>query len=552
MKKIFCIAISLIMVMTSSISIAYAKPNNSNRNDEMKYWQNMLKQYYKEKKENKSNNKKTQNNKEQDKKTQEKKKQEKKTYIKQIVNIKRQNNIRRNFIFLNGEEVETDVAPVIKEGRVLVPVRAIVQGLGARVEWNEATDTVTITKGGTVIKIKLGSDIVYVNGKACRIDVPARSDNNRVVVPVRFIAERFNQKVEWDEETGSVIIEDEDEDDDEDEDEDEDDDNDNEDDEDDDSSNLAKNKAVKASSEYSSTYSAKKAVDGNTSTRWLSKYGDDTEWIYVDLGSRKSISKIKLAWGTDYAEEYKLFKSNDASKWTQIYSTTSGNGGTDTIAFSSESARYIKVYAYERATNKGYSLHEFEVYGATTDEGNLTGTLASPSYSVNLSSEGTKDWSHWGYEDGDSFNHKNGVTQQISDYTKIGDSDVDWLDDNPVLFTWTGGTPDKTVYDTDTGIYVTEEGNGFQIKLPADTTQRRLNLYVGAWEAKGKLTASLSDGSAPAYTTYVDADSNNVCRVISLNFKAGSSGEKLTVKYIIDEAYDSDDGYITLQAATLR
>lgn len=515
MRKILCIIISLVLVLSSSISIAYAKQDKYFGEGGMKYWKEMLKQYHKDR------NKRSQ-------------------YLKEIASIKKAYNMKSNFIFLNGEELETDVPPVLKEGRMLVPVRAIVQALGARVQWDEDTKTAIVTKGNTVIKIKLGSDVVYVNGKAYRIDVPARSENNRIVVPVRFIAEKFNQRVEWDEDSGSVIIEDGDEND--------------EDDRnvtDNGNSNLALDAIVKASSVYSSGYSAQNATDGDGSTRWVSEYGDDSEWIYVDLGGKKDINKVKLIWGSDYAKSYKLYKSGDANNWTELYSTNSENGGTDSIVFAATSARYVKLYATARASDRGYSLYEFEVYGEVTDS-ILEGSTEIPSDEVDLSSEGTRDWAHWGYEDEAVSNHKKGVTRQISDYKAIGSGDAAWFEDNPVLFSWTDGTPDSRVSSSGTGIYITGEESGFEITVPASTAERTLRLYLGAWKAKGKVTASISDGSASPYTAYIDAPSGTVCKVITLDFKAASPGKKMTVKYVLDRTYDQDEGNITLQAATLQ
>ena len=104
---------------------------------------------------------------------------------------------------------------------MLIPVRAVTNALGAVVSWDETTRTATITKTVTdpatgtqstiTIKIELDSNIVLVNGQEVQIDAPAELNNESTYVPLRFIAETFKQKVEWDEETGSVIIEDEDE-----------------------------------------------------------------------------------------------------------------------------------------------------------------------------------------------------------------------------------------------------------------------------------------------------------------------------------------------------
>ncbi len=124
---------------------------------------------------------------------------------------------------------------------------------------------------------------------------------------------------------------------------------------------LAQNKAATASSSKDSTVAASYAVDGNMSTRWGSNYTDN-EWIHVDLGSTQSINQVVLNWETAYGKSYKIQVSNDAINWTDVYSTTTGDGGTDIIGFTETTARYVKMLGIQRGTGYGYSLWEFKVY----------------------------------------------------------------------------------------------------------------------------------------------------------------------------------------------
>jgi len=131
------------------------------------------------------------------------------------------------------------------------------------------------------------------------------------------------------------------------------------------STNLALNKAATASSTEGSGFEAAKAFDGNGATRWASAEGSDPQWIYVNLGSSQPISKVKLKWESAYASGYKIQISNDSgtpTNWTDVFSTTTGNGGTDDITFASQNAKYVRMYGTTRATSYGYSLYEFEVY----------------------------------------------------------------------------------------------------------------------------------------------------------------------------------------------
>ncbi len=112
-------------------------------------------------------------------------------------------------VIAKGKNFKFDTPPVIKEGRTLIPVRAITEGFGANVEWNAETQQVTITKGEQVIILVIGSGTAVVNGEEILIDSKSEILNGRTVVPLRFIIESFGLKVEWDDETETIEIEEE-------------------------------------------------------------------------------------------------------------------------------------------------------------------------------------------------------------------------------------------------------------------------------------------------------------------------------------------------------
>ncbi|NUS06575.1 MAG: hypothetical protein HOV97_28920 [Nonomuraea sp.] len=126
---------------------------------------------------------------------------------------------------------------------------------------------------------------------------------------------------------------------------------------------LSRGRPATASSVEGAGFEAGKAVDGSTSTRWASAEGHDPEWIRVDLGGTYSVSRVKLAWEAAYAKSYKIQTSPDGSTWTDVYSTTAGDGGTDDLTVTG-GGRYVRVYGTTRGTPYGYSLYELEVYGS--------------------------------------------------------------------------------------------------------------------------------------------------------------------------------------------
>lgn len=96
--------------------------------------------------------------------------------------------------------------PVIVDDRTLVPLRAIFEAMGAEVEWDDATKTVSAVRDETEISLTIGSDQLIVNGEAVTIDVPAQIINERTMVPVRAIAESFGCEVNWNQTAKRVYI----------------------------------------------------------------------------------------------------------------------------------------------------------------------------------------------------------------------------------------------------------------------------------------------------------------------------------------------------------
>jgi hypothetical protein len=114
-------------------------------------------------------------------------------------------------IVAKGKSLKLDMPPVVKDGKVLVPIRAFSQAYGAEVKWNAEEHTITIIKDGVEIVIETDSNIVYVNGVATDIELPVKGINGRNVMPVGFLAAKLGLKVEVDPEDGTIEIEDEDE-----------------------------------------------------------------------------------------------------------------------------------------------------------------------------------------------------------------------------------------------------------------------------------------------------------------------------------------------------
>ncbi len=103
-------------------------------------------------------------------------------------------------VALNGEKMTfPDQNPILdaKDSRVLVPIRFIAEKLNASVGYNSADKVVTITKDGTNISLKIGENKATVNGKVITFDTKATIYNDRTMVPLRFVSEALNVMTEW-------------------------------------------------------------------------------------------------------------------------------------------------------------------------------------------------------------------------------------------------------------------------------------------------------------------------------------------------------------------
>lgn len=112
-------------------------------------------------------------------------------------------------VYLNNQAIDfpaTDARPQIMNDRTYVPVRKTCEALGIQIDWNSKTETMTLTRDNVTIAHTMRSRIVYVNGEAVTFDTPSINANNRILMPIRMIAESIGATVTWDNPTRSVHI----------------------------------------------------------------------------------------------------------------------------------------------------------------------------------------------------------------------------------------------------------------------------------------------------------------------------------------------------------
>lgn len=131
-------------------------------------------------------------------------------------------------VLVDGNQLEFDVAPVIEDGRTLVPMRAIFEALGADVDWNESSKTITAKTDSKTLMITIGENRLGVIEKVAvsqetkvdedntgytealirsiPLDVPAKIVDGRTLVPIRAVSEGLDADVAWNAEEKIVSI----------------------------------------------------------------------------------------------------------------------------------------------------------------------------------------------------------------------------------------------------------------------------------------------------------------------------------------------------------
>lgn len=107
---------------------------------------------------------------------------------------------------LNGRPLYFNVPPRQVSGRTMVPLRGIFESLGAQVNWDASTSTITATKGATDVRLSIGDPRATVNGRTVLLDAPAMILNGSTMVPLRFISEALGADVKWLQATETVSI----------------------------------------------------------------------------------------------------------------------------------------------------------------------------------------------------------------------------------------------------------------------------------------------------------------------------------------------------------
>lgn len=101
-------------------------------------------------------------------------------------------------LMINMAPVRTDVAPYVKNGRTMVPLRVIAENLDTRVEWIASENRIDLVRNVDKVQLWIGKPEALMNNKSLPLDVAPEVIDDRTFVPLRFVAEALGAKVTWD------------------------------------------------------------------------------------------------------------------------------------------------------------------------------------------------------------------------------------------------------------------------------------------------------------------------------------------------------------------
>lgn len=109
-------------------------------------------------------------------------------------------------VYIDGLPVVFETAPVIRDGRVMVPFRAVAESLNAQVVWDPDSQKVTAMQEGVIVELQIGNQTAWRNGLAVSLDRPPMIINGRTLIPIRFFTESLRCQVDWDDQAYEVLI----------------------------------------------------------------------------------------------------------------------------------------------------------------------------------------------------------------------------------------------------------------------------------------------------------------------------------------------------------
>lgn len=246
---------------------------------------------------------------------------------------------------LNRVYLYSDVPAQIINGRTLIPMRALLEQLGAKVTYDEATGTATAKEKKTTVKITQNQRTAYVNGQPYQLDVPAQIIDGRFMIPVRFVSEALGATVTWNELAQQVNI----------------------------SKTIAKKSSLgipnmieivdAVQSGDDGTNDISRVYDGLMGTNWAVSGEKGAAWGVFDLGEEFNLDSVQIAFqqGNKRVYVFDIEVSLDGVNFKPAATGLASSGETlefESYPLKGAKARYVRYVGQGNSSNLWNNLFE--------------------------------------------------------------------------------------------------------------------------------------------------------------------------------------------------
>jgi fibronectin type 3 domain-containing protein len=263
----------------------------------------------------------------------------------------------------------------------------------------------------------------------------------------------------------------------------------------------------------------------------------------VSASNGVSPGTVNVTWTpSTYTTTYAVYRSTRPGTQGGALATALSANYTDTAAAPGVFYYYSVTATGTGGTSPASAQAVGYVVPSPTAGGSIAASATYSTASVNLTALTATDWANW-----TPFDHKATGGGLISDYTPAGGGVVTSYFGDPRSFSWKDGSPYVTG-NHNFGVQSTGAGTGFSFTVPADPATRTVTIYLGGNASGGKLTAHLSDGSAP---DFVDTSLSGTARydgVYTLSYFASTPNQQLLVTW----TKASGTGSVSLQSVALQ
>ncbi|MGG1939123.1 stalk domain-containing protein [Paenibacillus polymyxa] len=109
-------------------------------------------------------------------------------------------------VIINGVTQQYTQSPIVSQNTTLVPLRGVFESLGAQVEWDSKAKKVIASKNDDTLTLNIGSKLAYKNSNPVQLDAATQIQKGQVLVPLRFVSQSLGAKVNWGQATRTVTI----------------------------------------------------------------------------------------------------------------------------------------------------------------------------------------------------------------------------------------------------------------------------------------------------------------------------------------------------------